>query len=67
MPERVYLPDSPLAHVADSPESKAECGKSPFPVRWRGLDDYSERQAAYALTLCMGCVSALRNRGTLTR
>ena len=65
--ERVYLPDSPLAHVADGPEAKAERGKSPFPVRWRGLDDYSERQAAYALTLCLGCVNALRNQGGLTR
>lgn len=65
MPDRVFLPDPDgvprLAHVASSAESASECGKKPWPARWRGLAGDGERQAAYMLTLCMGCVQAIKN------
>ena len=64
MTERVFLPDPDgvprIAHVAESDEAASACGKKPWPFRWSGLFGYTERQTAYALTLCMGCANAIK-------
>lgn len=61
MADRGYLPGQPLAHVIEDPEGKARCGRTPWPGRWLGLEGDEQRRQAYELTLCMGCVSAIRS------
>lgn len=67
---RVYLESGPrVAHLvggeidAYQEDSKALCGREPWPQRWYGDSTMEQRVEARKLPLCVSCLASLRRRG----